>query len=157
MADDDALNGGQHEFTPITSQEELDRAIGKRLERERAKFADYEDAKAKAAKYDEAELAGKSEVEKANARAEAAEAKAAAIEAQQKRSEWAEEITKDSPVPASALRGNTREELEGHFSELSALIKQPPPSRRATPPGKPTPDGSGQGRAAAALREMRQG
>lgn len=44
-----------------------------RLERERAKFADYDDLKAKASKLDEIEQASKSELEKAVARAEQAE------------------------------------------------------------------------------------
>ena len=39
-------------FKPIDSQEDLDRIIEKRLARERAKFADYEEVKAKAAKVD---------------------------------------------------------------------------------------------------------
>jgi hypothetical protein len=42
-------------FTPITSQEELDKAIGPRLERERSKFTDYETYKEKAGKYDQLE------------------------------------------------------------------------------------------------------
>lgn len=35
------------EFTPITTQEDLDKVIIKRLERERAKFSDYDNLKAK--------------------------------------------------------------------------------------------------------------
>ena len=60
-------------FTPITSQEELNAALKDRLARERAKFGDYNDLKAKAAKFDELEQANKSEVEKANERAVQAE------------------------------------------------------------------------------------
>lgn len=59
-------------FKPITSQDDLNRIIAARIERERAKFADYGDLKAKAAKLDEIEQANKSEAEKL------AEAKAAA-------------------------------------------------------------------------------
>ena len=43
-------------------------------------------------------------------------------------SAWAKEIVKDSPVPADALRGSTREELEEHFEVLSALIKKDAPA-----------------------------
>lgn len=53
-------------FTPITSQEDLNRIISDRVGRERAKFSDYKDLKAKAGKYDELEAANKSEIEKAN-------------------------------------------------------------------------------------------
>lgn len=61
------------EFKPITSQNDLNRVIDERLKRERAKFADYKDVKAKAAKLDEIEQANLSELEKANGRITAAE------------------------------------------------------------------------------------
>lgn len=59
-------------FTPITSQADLDKAIGPRLERERSKFADYADLKTKAAEFDKLADANKSEIEKANEKAAAA-------------------------------------------------------------------------------------
>lgn len=53
------------DFTPPTSQEELDRIIGSRLTREREKFADYGDLKAKAKRLEEIEAASASDLEKA--------------------------------------------------------------------------------------------
>lgn len=53
------------DFQPITSQEQLNALLGDRLARERAKFADYDELKAKAEKFDEAEKANLSELEKA--------------------------------------------------------------------------------------------
>ena len=47
------------------TQAELDAIVADRLARERAKYPDYENLKAKAAKYDAAEEAGKSELQKA--------------------------------------------------------------------------------------------
>lgn len=61
------------EFTPITSQKELNEAIKGRLDRERAKFKDYNDIKAKADRLDEIEQANLSELEKANGRITTAE------------------------------------------------------------------------------------
>ncbi|NOQ62710.1 hypothetical protein [Mycolicibacterium fortuitum] len=61
------------EFKPITSQQELNAALKDRLDRERAKFKDYNDIKAKAAKLDEIEQANLSELEKANGRITTAE------------------------------------------------------------------------------------
>ena len=58
-------------FTPITSQDELNRIIGERVKR--AKPADYDDLKAKAARLDEIEQANKTEIEKAADRAAKAE------------------------------------------------------------------------------------
>lgn len=62
------------EFKPITSQQELNAALKDRLDRERAKFKDYNDLKAKAAKLDDIEQANLSELEKANGRITTAEA-----------------------------------------------------------------------------------
>jgi hypothetical protein len=53
------------EFKVITSQDDLNKVINERLARERAKFADYKDVKAKAAKLDEIEQANQTEAEKA--------------------------------------------------------------------------------------------
>lgn len=61
-------------FTPITSQDDLNRLISDRVARERSKYSDYKDIKAKAAKLDEIEAASKSETERAAERASAAEA-----------------------------------------------------------------------------------
>lgn len=55
--------GGQ-EFKPIASQADLDRIIGERLSRERSRFADYDDLKAKAAEFDKAADAQKSELQR---------------------------------------------------------------------------------------------
>lgn len=63
MPEDDGAS--PPEFQPITSQDELDRRIGDRLARERAKYADYDDVKAKAEKFDEVDAANKSELQKA--------------------------------------------------------------------------------------------
>jgi hypothetical protein len=44
--------GKPNTFTPITSQEDFDKAISRRINSERAKFADYDSIKAKADQYD---------------------------------------------------------------------------------------------------------
>lgn len=61
------------DFKPITSQEDLNKVIGERVARERGKFADYKDLKAKAARLDEIEAANKTEAEKAAERITALE------------------------------------------------------------------------------------
>lgn len=78
-APDDGGQGGDGEFTPITSQEDLNRVIGDRVKR--AKPADYDDLKAKAAKLDQLEMDAKPELDRAVERATTAEAEVAAIPA----------------------------------------------------------------------------
>lgn len=60
--DDD---GDNDKFTAITSQADLDKVLGKRLERERAKRADYDELKKKADEYDKHVEANATEQEKA--------------------------------------------------------------------------------------------
>src|SRR5699024_6739656 len=72
--------GAGGEFEPITSQEELDRRIAKRLERERNKYSDYEELQAKAAQFDELQEANKTEQQKLTERAEKAEREAEAAQ-----------------------------------------------------------------------------
>lgn len=62
------------------NQSDVDKIVQDRLARERAKFGDYDDLKAKATKFDELEAANKSELEKANERAAQAEQRAKAAE-----------------------------------------------------------------------------
>lgn len=62
------------EFKPITTQDDLNKVLNERLQRERAKYADYKDVKSKAARLDELEEANKSELQKFTDRASAAEA-----------------------------------------------------------------------------------
>lgn len=52
-------------FEPITSQEDFDKRLGARIIREREKFADYEELKRKAAEFDAAQEANRTEQERA--------------------------------------------------------------------------------------------
>ncbi|MGV0395887.1 hypothetical protein ACUY3K_07265 [Corynebacterium uberis] len=54
-----ANNQQETRYTPPATQDDLDRIIEARLARERAKYAGYDELKAKAKKYDEAEDAKK--------------------------------------------------------------------------------------------------
>lgn len=58
----DATDSGVTEFTPITSQEDLNKVIGERIRR--AKPADYDELKAKAEKFSQWEQSQKTEQEK---------------------------------------------------------------------------------------------
>lgn len=69
--------------------------------------------------------AQKSEEEKRAEREAEKDRELAAYKLRDQVAEWSTEIVKDSHIPASALRGSTREELEAHFKDLSALIPKP--------------------------------
>ena len=137
------------------TQEQVNALIASEKRKLGEKFADYDDLKTKATQFDQLEQDSKSELQKALDRAVEAEKKATALEAKEQVAAWAKEITKDSQVPASALRGSTREELEAHFKDLEALIPKPQQQKRTpVPAGKP--NGSEGGSAAvSALRQFR--
>ncbi len=133
---------GAEEFQAPATKEELDKLIAAEL----AKFADYDELKDKAAKFDEAEQASKTELQRAQEAAQAAEKRAQEAEARAFRAEVAEA----KGVPASVLRGTTKEELEAHADEVLAALKEaaasaalpkaPPPSANGAPINKPAGD-----------------
>ena len=61
---------GGKAYTPPATQADLDKIVGERVARERAKYADHADLKAKAARLAEIEAASKTEAEKAADRIE---------------------------------------------------------------------------------------
>ena len=135
------------------TQADVDAAVNARLKDERkkhanelAKFADYEDFKAKAAKYDELEEAKKSELDKANEaaqaaikRAEEAEAKAAAFEAKAIHDALVAKVAEEEDVPASLLSGSDEDELRASAQALKAYIEANKPDVPQTNAGGATP------------------
>lgn len=124
-------------YTPPATQEEFDRIIADRLTRQeqkiRTEYSAFDEYKAKAEKFDAAEAANKTEMQKAIERAEAAEKKAADYEAAQKSADekaehdkqvatWASEVAKAKNIPVEMLRGSTKEELEAHADVLKPVI-----------------------------------
>lgn len=93
-----------------------------------AQKALIKDLKPKAAQLDQLVEAQKSELQKANERAEAAEGTLATIQVAQQISDWKSQVSKMKKyegVPASALRGTSLEEIEEHAAELKALLPEP--------------------------------
>ena len=125
MADTPNETNTETSFTPIDSQEALDRIIGERLSRERAKYGDYQELKSKAAKFDELEEASKTELEKTVARAEKAEQELSLIRRQQQVSEWRQQVASEKGVPADVLKGESLEELQAHAEQLKTLLAPP--------------------------------
>ena len=104
-------------FQAISSQEELDRIIQQRVARERNRFADYDELKAKADKLAGIEEAQKTEAEKTAERLAAAEQRAAELEAKALRAE----VAAAKGVPVALLAGTTPEELEASADALIAF------------------------------------
>ena len=109
------------EFTAITTQEDLNKVIAERVKREREKYANHAELEAKAKKLDEIEEANRTELDKANARADAAEKERDQIRSDKLRLEVASKhgITGDY---LDLLTGTSEEELEAKAIKVAALI-----------------------------------
>lgn len=122
---DAAKTGGDGEgntYTAPATQADFDRIITERVSRERNKFGDYDDLKAKADKYDTAEREQLSELERATGQVTDLQAKVTAFESEKESAKLRAEVAEATKVPASALRGSTREELEAHAKTLGDLL-----------------------------------
>jgi hypothetical protein len=140
MSDQTPPDGGKEGsgFTAPQTQEELDRIIEARLARERAKFVDFDKYKADAEKLASIEEANKSEIDKLRERAEKSEAENKAFKAAQKVAEWKQEVATATGIPAAALSGSTKEELEAHAEVLKGIINP-----AGNPPAAPSVPGLG--------------
>lgn len=144
-------------FKAITSQEELNKLIGERIGKVKSQFADYDDLKSKAEKLAEIEEANKTELQKAQEAAKQAAERAEKAEREALRST----VAAEKGVPASALTGSTKEELEKAADDLLAWRgdKKPAPpkpkSLKSGSTGSEEPGSSGKERAAAAVRALR--
>lgn len=99
------------------------KAEAERLKAEARKWETRSKDNAKAAqRLAEFEESQKTDLEKALARAEAAEKRASEYETQQQVAAWKAEISAGTGVPADALRGTSREELEAHAADLAPLL-----------------------------------
>ena len=110
-------------FEAITSQEQLDKVLSKRLERERAKYSDYEELKQKAAEAADS----RSEVEKLHDRVK---------ELEQERHQSALEAAKakaasEYGVPADLLVGDDTDAIEAHAKRLAEYVAAQAPSTGA--------------------------
>ena len=110
MEENNTGTTGNTETTGKTfTQEEVNAIIETRLVREREKYADYEDLKGKAEKFDEFEESRKSELQKATEKANELEKKLHQMESANKTRDTRNKIAKETGVPADLLTGTDEE------------------------------------------------
>ena len=137
--------GNDSGFTPPASQEDLNRIIEKRLERERAKYGDYDDLKAKAARLDDIEAATKTEAEKQAERVAAAEKAAADAKAEALRFRVAAKFQVSDEDAELFLTGTDEETLTKQAERLTERTEATKKSgnhvpREGTTPKAPAED-----------------
>lgn len=145
--------GDAGQYTPPATQDDLDRIVETRLARERAKFADYEDLKRKAARLDEIEREQMSEADRL--RSELEQEREARVKVE--REALVHRIASEKGVPAHLLTGDTEEALTASADALLEFRgqQQGEQTRRgAQVPGEGRQPGSGSDPNAEALRVL---
>ena len=117
---ENATQGAPAEDKPerTFTQTEMEAIIGERLKRERAKYADYDDVKAKAAKFDEAEEASKTELQKAVEERDKFKSQLEAMEAEKARAEAVMRAAEEHGVDVGLLS-----RMSGDVDENAAYLK----------------------------------
>ena len=118
------------EFKPITSQQEFDAALKNRLDRERAKFKDYDELKVKADMLDQIEQANLSELDKANGRISTAESERDDANAEALRVRMfvehflSDEDRRKLEIAGEFLTGRDEETLGAQAKRLASLMAE---------------------------------
>lgn len=94
------------------SQEDVNRIVQERLQREREKYADYDDLKTAAERAQELE-----------AQTQELTAKVAEFESKEEHRKLVADVAETAGVPAGVLKGETKEELEAHAESIKALLQ----------------------------------
>ena len=96
-----SASGAPQAFIPIATQEEFDKKLAPRVNREKAKTATERQ------------------------RADNAEKELADLKMANQLRDWKDEVSDATGVPAKLLRGSTKEEIEAHAAEIAAIITPP--------------------------------
>lgn len=102
------------------TQDDVNRIVAKRV----AKYADYDELKQKAAKFDEQVEAGKSELQKATEKASSLQAELDALKQAESIRVMREEVANAKGIPARLLTGTTTEECEAQAADLLAWAEK---------------------------------
>ena len=119
----DTTTQGAPQETPepqTFTQDDVNRIVAKRV----AKYADYDELKQKAAKFDEQVEAGKSELQKATEKAASLQAELDALKQAEAIRTMREEVASAKGVPAKLLTGKTAEECESQAADLLAWAQK---------------------------------
>lgn len=100
------------------TQAELNAIIDDRLRRERAKYEGFDDFKAKAEKYDEAQEAAKTDLQKAQEAAAGYKSQLDALQKEINTRNVREKVASEKGVPIGLLTGDTEEECNKQAENL---------------------------------------
>lgn len=102
------------------TQDDLDRIVGERLSRERAKYADYDALREKAARLDQLEEASKTELQKAQEKAEALQQELDGLKQAAEIRKVRDKVSQETGVPANLLTASTEEDCKAQAEAIKA-------------------------------------
>lgn len=105
------------------TQDEVNKIVENRLQREREKYADYSVLKEKSEKFDAMEEANKSELQKALDKATSLETELTTIKKANEVREIRERVAKETGIPATLLKGATEEECKEEAQAIADFAK----------------------------------
>lgn len=105
------------------TQAQLDAIVNDRLARERQKYADYETLKDKAGKFDAAEEASKSELQKATDKAAELQKQLDALKGENRLRELREKVAAEMKVPTVLLTADTEDALKAQAQAILDYAK----------------------------------
>ena len=105
------------------TQSEMDAIIRDRLKREREKYADYDALKEKAGRFDAAEEAQKSELQKATERADALQAQLDSMLKADNVRKIREKVAHETGVPATLLNAEDEETCKAQVQDTCSLSR----------------------------------
>lgn len=125
MSDENATVTTQEPAQPerTFTQNDVNAIVQKRLAEERGKYADYEALKTKAEKFDAAEEAAKTELQKAQEKASALQEQIDMMTKADNIRKVREKVSLDKKIPASLLSGTTEEECIEQADAILAFAK----------------------------------
>lgn len=105
------------------TQAEVDAIVGDRLKRDRAKYSDYDDLKAKAAKFDELEEANKSELQKAVELNQTLQTELDALKNANALRDIRSKVAEETGVPMNLLTADTEEACRTQAEAILGFAK----------------------------------
>jgi hypothetical protein len=115
-------------FDPIFTRGQYD-AVASRIRKEtEARYPDYDEIKAKADRLDVVMATAKSDLAEALERAESAEAERDALMADMQIQAWRRQVSEETGIPATLLRGATLDEMTAHAKAIAEAYAESSPS-----------------------------
>ncbi|MCQ2499775.1 MAG: hypothetical protein MJ117_00340 [Lachnospiraceae bacterium] len=134
-----AAGSGSGETT--FTQEQVNAMISKRVNEEKAKYADYDTLKEKAGKYDQQQNEGKTELQKATERADALQAQIDKLTKDNEVKTVREKVAAETKVPVELLTCDTEEDCKKQAEAIMKFAK--PNGYPGTRKGGTSNNGSG--------------